>query len=241
MNVASLAERPRAPRTEREAWTLAEVRAFIGRADQDRHAALWRVALSTGVRRGELLGLWWGDIDLEERLLTVRRQVLVRGSASSSAPRLYLRETTKERRPRTVRFDEATRDALAAWRITQEQDRRWFSSAWHADGGLGVEAAWLATEANGMVVHPDTLHDRFERLAKAAGVRRLVLQGARHTFATLSLASGVRADLVSRALGHASTGFTLDVYTHPSGEEELAAADRIGEALGGGREGGMNS
>jgi integrase len=77
----------------------------------------------------------------------------------------------------------------------------------------------------------DTLHDRFERLAKAAGVRPLVLHGSRHTYATLALASGVRPDLASRALGHASVAFTLDVYTHPSGAEELAAADRIGEAL----------
>ena len=212
---------------------LAEVRAFVALADQDRLAAIWRLALSTGLRRGELMGLWWDDIDLEARSLKVRRQVLVRGRSSSSAPRLYLRATTKGRRPRTVRFDGTTRDALKAWKATQNEDRLAFGPAWHADGGIGLDAAWIATEADGKVVHPDTLRDRFVRLAKAAGVRELVLLGARHTFTTLSLASGVRADLVSRALGHATTGFTLDVYSHPSGEEELAAA--IGSARRWGR------
>jgi integrase len=57
------------------------------------------------------------------------------------------------------------------------------------------------------------------------------LHGARHSYATIPPASGVRPDLVSRALGHASTGFMLGVYTHPSGEEELATADRIGAAF----------
>ena len=56
MNVPTLAEMPRAPRTEREAWTLAEVQPSVARADRDRHAALRRVALSTGLRRGELPG-----------------------------------------------------------------------------------------------------------------------------------------------------------------------------------------
>lgn len=71
------------------------------------------------------------------------------------------------------------------------------------------------------------------RIAKGTGVRPLVLHGTRHSFATIALAADVRPDVVSRALGHASTGFTLDVYVHPSGEEELAAADVIGAALGG--------
>jgi integrase len=97
---------------------------------------------------------------------------------------------------------------------------------------VGIEAAWVVTEGNGMVTHPDSVRDRFVRLAETARVRPLVLHGSRHTYATLALASGVRPDLVSRALGHATTGFTLDVYSHPSGEEELAAADRIGETFG---------
>jgi Phage integrase family len=154
-----------------------EVRAFLSRADEDEHAALWRLMLSTGLRRGELLGLWWDDVDLEERSLRVRRQVLLRGRSTNTAPRLYLRETTKGRRPRTVRIDAAARDALKAWKATQAEDRLNFGPTWRADGGLGQEAAWVATESDEKVIHPDTLHDRFERIAKGAGVRRLPCMG----------------------------------------------------------------
>jgi integrase len=230
-NVATLAEKPPARRREREAWSISEARSFLRLADQDRHAALWRLMLASGLRRGELLGLQWVDVDLGTRSLQVRRQVLIRGTGTSTAPRLYLRDTTKGRRPRVIRFDEATRDALRAWKAAQGRERLMFGMAWRPDGGIGAQAPWIATEPDGKVVHPDTLHDRFLRIAQAAGVRRLVLHGTRHTYATIGLAIGVRPDVVSRALGHASTGFTLDVYVHP-GAEELAAADEMGAALG---------
>ncbi|HXF37592.1 MAG TPA: tyrosine-type recombinase/integrase [Actinomycetota bacterium] len=230
-NVATLAERPEATRREREAWTVAEARRFLAVADQDRLAAVWRLMLAAGLRRGEVLGLTWDDLDLDSRSVAVRRQVLLRGRSTRTAPRLYVRQTTKGRRPRTIRFDEATRAALKAWRAAQAGDRLAFGPRWRADGGLGIDAPWVVTEADGKVVHPDTLHDRFLRLVERAGVRRLVLHGTRHSFATIALAAGVRPDVVSRALGHASTGFTLDVYVHPSGEEELAAADVVGAAL----------
>lgn len=180
---------------------------------------------------GEVLGATWADIDLEERSIKVRRQVLIRGRTTSSAPRLYVRETTKGKRPRTVRFDPATAAALRAWRAQQASDRLAFGARWHTDGGLGLEAAWVATEGDGRVIHPDILGDRFARLSAAAGVRRIPLHSTRHTFATLGLAAGIRPDLVSRALGHASVSFTLDVYTYPSSDEEQHAADLLGAAL----------
>jgi integrase len=121
-------------------------------------------------------------------------------------PRLYIRDRTKGRRPRTIRFDETTRDALKAWKAAQDGERLDYGPPWHADGGLGVIARWVVTEPDGKVVHPDTLHDRFLRLIDAAGVRRLVLHGTRHSFATIALAAGVRPDVVSRALGHAQPG-----------------------------------
>jgi integrase len=232
MNVASLAESPAGGhRTEREAWTITEARSFLRVAEADRIGAVWRLMLSTGLRRGEGLGLTWDDVDLEARSVRVRRQVLLRGKSAATEARLYVRDTTKGRRPRTIRFDEATRDALKTWKAAQSADRLAFGPAWRSDGGLGHEAPWLVTEPNGKVVHPDTLHDRFVRLVKAAGIRRLVLHGTRHSFATIALAAGVRPDVVSRALGHATVGFTLDVYVHPSGEEELAAADVMGAAF----------
>jgi integrase len=82
--------------------------------------------------------------------------------------------------------DESTRDALRAWKAQQATERLAFGPVWHADGGLRIEAPWVVTEPDGMVIHPDTLHDRFVRLAKRAGLRHIVLHGTRHSFATIA-------------------------------------------------------
>ncbi|MEX0991596.1 MAG: site-specific integrase [Actinomycetota bacterium] len=229
MNVATIAEKPPATRAEREAWSVSEVRAFLAAADADRLGPIWRLMLTTGLRRGEALGLQWSDVDLDARSIRIERQVLLRSRAQGA--RLYLRDTTKGRRARTVRLDPGTAESLRVWKKGQSEDRLAFGAAWQTDGGLDTESAWIVTEPDGRVIHPDTLHDRFVRVAKAAGVKPLPLHGARHTFATIALESGVRPDLVSRALGHATVGFTLDVYVHPSADEELAAADALGAAL----------
>ena len=138
----------------------------------------------------------WPDIG--DGTVTVRRQALLPGP--------YVRPTTKNRRERTVRFDEATATALRRWKATQAEDRLAFGPACKANG-LGLEG-WLVTEPDGYVVNPDTLLRRWRALVKVAGVKPLPLHGARHSYATLALGAGVRLDIVSRQLGHASIAIT---------------------------------
>jgi integrase len=214
---------------ERVAWTLEEARSFLNVAAGDRLHGVWRLLLATGVRRGEILGLQWSDID--DHSATIQRQVLV----GSGAGRVYVRETTKTRRVRRVRFDDATASALRVWKVAQEKERRWFALAWKTDGGLGIEAPWLVTEPTGHVVHPDTLGRRFAAIVKAAGVAPITLHSARHTYAELALAAGVRLDVVSRQLGHASIGTTANIYTHDNDEAATDAAARVAAALDGRR------
>jgi integrase len=230
VNPARDARAPRGRRRERQAWTQEQARAFLAVADRDYHAVLWRLLLSTGLRRGELLGLQWSDVDVDARTAHVGRQVLLH--AGGTGPRLYVREELKGRRDRTVYFDGSTAEALKAWKKAQAAARLAWGPRWRQDGGLGIAAAWLATEDGGYVLHPDTLHDRFRRLAKTAGVPQIVLHSARHTYATLALRAGARVDLVSRGLGHASVGFTSDVYVHPGVEEYAEAAELVGKVLG---------
>ncbi|HXF37414.1 MAG TPA: site-specific integrase [Actinomycetota bacterium] len=216
---------------ERQAWTAEEVRRFLAAVADDRLAAIWRLALATGLRRGELLGLWWDDIRLEEREVRVRRQVL--SKVAGEGPRLYVRGTLKGRRERLVRFDEATAAALRAWRARQAEERLAFGPAYRSHGGLGIEAPWVITEPDGYVINPDTLLSRWKAACRRAGVREIPLHAARHTYAMLSLRAGVRLDLVSRQLGHASIGTTADVYGHDDPEAARQAAATLAALLDG--------
>lgn len=218
---------------ERVAWTRDEVRRFLHAAESDRLGPIFRLALATGVRRGELIGIAWSDVDLERLTVTVQRQVLVRPRAVKDVPRVYIRETTKTRRIRKVRFDEQTAAGLRRWKVAQAEERLAFGPAYKSDGGLGAEAPWLVTEADGAVIHPDTVLKRFRRLATAAGVRVIPLHAARHTYAEIALSAGVRLDVVSRQLGHASISTTGNIYSHDNDEAAAEAAEKVGQVLEG--------
>ncbi len=231
VNVADAVDPPaREDSIERMAWTRDEVHAFLAVAAGDRLHAIWRIAIATGLRRGELVGLRWDDVD--EGAIHVRRQVLVRPRAIQGKRRVYVRSTLKNRRARRVRIDDQTASEIRRWKVEQSRERLAFGAPWKTDGGLGVEGAWIVTEADGGVVHPDTLLGRWRRLGKAAGVRAIPLHGARHSYVELALSSGVRLDVVSRAIGHASAAFTADQYAHDSDEAAAEAAERIGTVLG---------
>jgi integrase len=241
LNPCALMEPPAlGERDLRDAWTPDEVRSFLRTAAEDRLAAVWRLALQTGFRRGELCGLQWSDLDLDatEPSVLVHRQVMVRG-VKTDAPRLYVRPRTKSGKPRRVSIDPPTAAMLRAWKAAQIADRLAFGAAWRTDGGdrLGIEAAWVVTEPDGSLVHPDTLFDRFVALGKRAGVRRIVLHAARHTYAEVALSHGVRPDVVSANLGHMSgVGFTLDQYAHALPKTHHDAAMIVGGVFDGASE-----
>ena len=218
---------------ERTAWTRDEVRTFLEVASGDRLASIWRLALTSGLRRGELLGLQWDDVD--GGTVSVARQVLVRPRSVGAARRVYLRSTTKGHRVRRVRTDPETEATLRRWKTAQAEERLAFGPAYKAEGGLGVEAAWIVTEPDGFVVHPDTLLRRWQAIVKVAGVTPIGLHGARHSYAELALASGVRLDVVSRQLGHASIATTASNYVHDNDAAAAEAAAIVGAVLGRGR------
>lgn len=198
-------------RDERPVWTEDEYRAWLGSAFEDDLWPMWRLLGQTGLRRGELLGLDWPDIDLDAGTVTVRRQFTVESGKGT------LKDVKTSHGRRTVDIDAETIAVLRDWR-KQQPTRR-----------LGRDAHAVFTYSDGSRVGPSrALNDRFQAAVARADVRRLTVHDVRHTHATLLLRRGVPVHVVSRRLGHATAAITLQVYAHVLGDMGRTAADIAG-------------
>jgi integrase len=216
-NPAQVAVKPRQPNVGTSGattWTAAEVKGFLAAVNGGRLQALWRVAATTGLRRRELLGLRWADVDLTTRRIAVRQTLTSVGS------QIIIGEPKTKRGKRSVALDGETVTELSAWRQMQHAERMSWGSAW-TNSGL------VFTRENGTFIHPDLLSKWFVRYSREAGLTPIRFHDLRHTHASLALQAGVPAKVASERLGHATVAFTLDVYSHviPGLQEE--AAERI--------------
>lgn len=196
---------------EMRVWSAAELRRFLGHVADDRLRVMWLTFASTGMRRGEVLGLRWGDVDLEAGRLAIRQTLLaIRHVLSYSEPK------TKRGR-RLVSLDPVTWSALRDHRKAQIEERLRAGSAW-VDSGL------VFTNEIGEPIHPDRVTKLFGRLASQAGLPRIRLHDLRHGWATLAFEAGEHPKAVSEQLGHSTVSLTLDTYTHaiPAMQQEMA-------------------
>ena len=181
-------------------WEPEHVRAFLEAVIGDELEALWVVLATTGLRRGEALGLKWRDVDLARGTVAIRQTVIeLGGRATTSTPK-----TARGRR--VVAIDPYTIDKL-----------RRHTGGSHSDG-------WVFGNNEGDVLPPGSISRRFQAIVATAGLPRIRLHDLRHTHGTLALRAGVHPKIVSERLGHATVAFTLDVYSHsiPHLQEEAA-------------------
>lgn len=226
---------PKVERTEMQAWTPAQAQQFLSATAEHHMHALYVVALSTGMRRGELLGLRWADIDLNAGTLSVQRSLSWRSITkyTFTAPK-----TARSRR--TIHLSRAAIEALRAHKDRQTFARRDAGSAW-ADQDL------VFCNAAGGPLDPTNQSTTFQRAAErvAAAAKKAADEAGikdappfpiirfhdmRHTAASLLLAQGVHVKLVSEMLGHSTVSLTLDTYSHviPAMHGDAARAmDRV--------------
>jgi integrase len=216
LNIADGASLPRADQKEMETFfTPEEVRRFLQAAKHDRLEALYVLAITCGLRQGELLGLRWDDVDLKAGRLTVRRQVQRSrdGSGMISGP-------TKNKKSRTIRLGRVAIEALKAHRDTQAEE---VDSA----RGLWRDPDLVFTTTIGTPLDPSNLVGRsFKPLLGRAGLPSIRFHDLRHACATLLFSEGVPVKVVQEVLGHSSVSVTMDVYSHilPDMQERAAAA-----------------
>lgn len=216
-NPASAARAPRAERPEMQAWTIEEATRFMGAVAGDRLEALWTVALHTGMRRGELAGLRWKDVDLNGSSLTVAQQRTASSYEVVVAP-------PKAKSHRQLVLAAPTVEALRRHRAQQRRERL-------AAGSLWTDSGYVFVDELGVPYHPQRLRTLFEKACNAVGVPAIRLHDLRHTMATLALQAGVHPKVVQEQLGHAGIDITLDIYSHVPQAVRRDAADLIAGLL----------
>jgi integrase len=215
-NVAGLVEPPRAQSRDLSPWTLEETLDFLAAARRDPLYAAFVLAIAMGLRRGEIIGLRWTDVDLERRVLYVRQQTQRRRGV------LY-DDDPKGRRRRAVPLPAMCIAPLRWHRMRQVAVRERAGERWQGTG-------YVFATRTGRPVEPRNVYRSFTRVAQAAGLRVIRLHDARHGCATLLTAAGVAPRVVMEILGHSQISITMDVYTHvvqDTQREAISHMDRL--------------
>ena len=212
-----MADPPAADRSRAQAWTAKELTRFLEHVRHDRLFPLWRLAATTGMRRGELAGLTWRCLDLDGARLSVEQQLLpTRGGVSFGPPK-------SARSRRTVALDEETDRMLREHRETQLLERTFAGDAY-------VDRDLVFADALGGPIHPQRLTESFTRQRKAAGLATGTLHVLRHTAATLALTAGVPVHIVAARLGDRAETI-LATYAHLLPQSDELAAETVAAAL----------
>ena len=217
-NAADAVDPPVGRSAERHVWTPDQLGAFLQHVRADRLYALWLLVATTGMRRGELAGLRWVDIDFANaRVSPQRPRVVVDYAVQVSEPK-----TAKGRR--ALALDAATLAVLREHQTRQAEEKA-VIGAGYQDSGL------VFTWPDGAPIHPDLITRWFEQHSRAAGLPKIRLHDVRHSYASAALAAGVPAKVISERLGHATVGFTLDTYSHVLPGLDAAAAQAVAQLI----------
>jgi integrase len=206
---------PSGRKPEMRTWSAAQVRAFLDATAEHPYGPAFLLALTTGMRRGEILGLRWDDVDLDRGVLSVRRSVVAAGYEVSE-------NETKTGRARIIRLGAPTVTRLREYRRRQLE----------AHLALGLPRPRLVvTREDGSPLHPQSLSYFFTEAVQEVGVPAIRFHDTRHTHATILLAQGEPTKSVQERLGHSSATITLDVYRHVTEDIQEATAARGDEAI----------
>lgn len=209
-------KKAQAEKPEMVTWSADELAQFLGHAADvgSRHYPAWHLLASTGLRRGEALGLRWSDVDLDAGRAQIRQTVItVNHVVQVGTPK-----TAKGRR--SIALDRDTVQVLRDHRRRQAEHRLQMGAGW-TDYGL------LFTKVDGSPLHPELFSREFDRRVESWGLPWMRLHDLRHTWATLALQAGVHPKVVSERLGHSTIAITLDTYSHVTPAMQSDAAETV--------------
>ena len=223
-NVCDLANPPtqrdaRGRRARDKSWTLDQLRTFLDRTADDRLSPVWTLLATTGLRRAEVLGLRWSEVDLDRGRIRIAQTITeVRGKLVIQA------DGKSDAAERSIGLDAHTLETLRRWKACQAEDQLSWPGDW-PDTGL------VFTQRNGEGYRPKRLSSQFTATCDEVGLPRIGAHGLRHTYATAALRAGVSPEVVSKRLGHGSVVVTLSIYAHVFEQDDQAAAELTARAI----------
>ena len=202
-NLCDFVDAPRMAKQEMLTFNADQARQFLDAIKGNRYEALFALALSTGMRQGELLGLAWNNVDLDRGVIYVKRNL------QWIEKEAILQDPKTEKSRRMIFIGGMVRELLVAHRQQQIIQREAMAGSWKDKWNL------VFTNVAGGPMHPSPLvHNHFEPVLKAANLPDLRFHDLRHTAATLLLEAGINPKVVSEMLGHSSVNITLSLYSH---------------------------
>lgn len=223
-NTCDLVSPPRRKHFEIQPLNIEQIQQLLTVTSGHRQEALMILALATGMRRGELLALKWQDVDLEERILQVRR-ILTRIPSKLSGKGFEETEPKTDKGRRSIVLPPFVVEALKQHRLRQLEEKLKAGPAWH-------DHDYVFSTSIGTHLNPtrDVL-DVLKSLLKKAGLPNIRFHDLRHSSATMLLSMKVHPKIVQEVLGHSQISMTMDIYSHvlPSMQEE--AMGKINDVL----------
>ena len=217
---AEAVEPPRPDHAEIEILMDDELHTVLRMARSTRSYPPILLAATTGMRRGEVLGLRWRDVNLDTAELTVNHTL------EETKAGLRLKEPKSKRSRRNITLPALMVDALRAHKVAQAQERLMLGLGRDDDG-------YVFATLEGGPMRPRNLSKEFTRIVERAGARRVSFHSLRHTHASQLLRDGVHVKVVSERLGHSTISITLDIYAHTIPNMQADAAARIDAAFAG--------
>jgi integrase len=212
-NPADQANPPKGEAKKTEPWSPEQVRTFLAATAEDRLSGLWQLVAATGLRRSEMLGLRWQDVDLQAGEVRISQTLVTINH------RLVFKEPKTETSRRALALDPQTTAALRRHRARQLEERL----AWGADW---IDTGLVFTREDGTAIHPERLSAWFAQSVAASGLPRTTPHGLRHAYVTMLLQGGQPTHVVSRRVGHRNGNVTQAIYAHvlPGDDEAVALA-----------------
>jgi integrase len=217
-NVATLADMPRSDTHKARHLTPVESRALLRAVKGDRLEALFVLCLSLGLRRGEVLGLTWDDVDLDKGIVHIQHtRYPVRGADIIENPKTRASQ-------RHQGLPSVTRQSLRTHRARQQQERLRLGAKWRGQN-------YVFTNIRGAPMSTNMFRYHLDKAVKRAGIESLHIHGLRHTAVSLMIRQKVDIKVISEAIGHTNIATTLDIYGHVYDEQRREMAEAMDAIL----------